>query len=56
MGAVLTLVMRFIGPVLGVKADLEAAAVGDHVETDQIGHVRIFGRKCRPYVVFEVEE
>jgi hypothetical protein len=52
---VLSLVLRFITPILGLQADVQAAVQGDFVQTPPIGGgVRVFGRRLRPSVVFEV--
>lgn len=56
MTTVLALVMRFIGPILGLESDIKAAEVGEHVETPPVGRLRLFGRRVRPYVVFIVED
>jgi hypothetical protein len=50
------LAFRLAGSVFGVQQQLVIAEPGQHVETDPIGHARVFGRRVRPYVVFIVEE
>lgn len=56
MMTVISMLMKFVTPILGLESDIKGAAVGDHVETPVVGRLRLFGRRVRPYVVFIVED
>jgi hypothetical protein len=55
MMTVLNLVFRFVTPILGLQTDMMIAAKGAFVQTPPIGGgLRLFGRRVRPSVVFEL--
>jgi hypothetical protein len=56
MTVILGLVMRLISPILGMQAAIGMAVKGDVVQSDWIGHLRVFGRRVRAGVVFELED